>query len=287
MANVLDGDCFEEEEEIGKGVDELIIDDETVAKEEQPVDELADLKRQLSEERKARVDAENKVQTVTRENSRVKADSEDSDMRLLNTAIDRLNEEAAMLKSSFATLMQQGEFDKAIEFQESLAKNVQNRMKLETGRDQMVAKAKKPKDAESEIENTVKNLSARSAAWIRAHPEYIKDPALNKRLMTAHSIAVEDGHATDSDGYFKAMEKRLGITKDEEEVEVMSEAAKTVSRRDTQPPAAPSSRTPAGATRPGTVRLTAAEVEAAEIAGITPQEYVKNKRELEKEGAFK
>jgi phage I-like protein len=58
----------------------------------------------------------------------------------------------------------------------------------------------------------------------------------------------------------------------------MSDAAKPTKSRQS-PPAAPVSRTPVGSegTRPGVIRLTADEVEAAKISGISPQEYYRLK----------
>ena len=57
----------------------------------------------------------------------------------------------------------------------------------------------------------------------------------------------------------------------------MSEASETKPRR-SAPPAAPVSRNPPDSpNRPGVIRLTPAEVEAAEISGLTPQQYYENK----------
>jgi hypothetical protein len=50
------------------------------------------------------------------------------------------------------------------------------------------------------------NVSARSAAWLRAHPECITDPKLNARMLAAHHSALAEGVTVDSDEYFEMIE---------------------------------------------------------------------------------
>jgi phage I-like protein len=100
-------------------------------------------------------------------------------------------------------------------------------------------------------------------------------------MARAHEDAVDFGIVPESDAYFQFVENRLGINAKRSsipEVEsVMSEASSSKQRR-SSPPSAPVSRQPIDTPhRPGVITLTAAEVEAAKISGISPQEYYRNK----------
>lgn len=67
------------------------------------------------------------------------------------------------------------------------------------------------------IERFTKGMSARSAAWIRAHPECVTDPKLNARMLAAHNLAVAEDVPVDSDEYFRRIEDGVKIVKRAEE----------------------------------------------------------------------
>ena len=88
--------------------------------------------------------------------------------------------------------------------------------------------------------------------------------------------------------YFKYIEGRLGIKKDNHESDAdesvespMSSAA--APKRVVQPPPAPVSR---GTSRSNVMRLSAKEAETAKDLGYSPEEYAKNKALLIKEGRY-
>lgn len=65
------------------------------------------------------------------------------------------------------------------------------------------------------VEATIVNgrLSARSAAWLRAHPECITDKKTNARMMAAHNLALAEDVEVDSDEYFKRIEDGIKVAK--------------------------------------------------------------------------
>ena len=142
--------------------------------------------------------------------------------------------------------------------------------------------AKRPKEqprapANDPVEALASQLTPRSAAWVRAHPEYARDKVLYQKMIAAHNLVSSD-YVPDSDGYFSAIEDVLKIrrapqTEDDGE-DPMSAAAAPVQRR-TSPPAAPVSRAnlSSGTSNPRKVRLTPEQVEIAELNKMTPQEY--------------
>ena len=59
-------------------------------------------------------------------------------------------------------------------------------------------------------------LSPRSAAFIRKHPETTSDQRANARMMAAHNMAVADGVEIESDEYFRRIEEGIApVTKKE------------------------------------------------------------------------
>ena len=89
------------------------------------------------------------------------------------------------------------------------------------------------------------------------------------------------GMIPESDQYFAFVENRMGINKnarnDYRDQDAMADAAKPTKSRQS-PPSAPVSRQPVDSpSRPGVIRLTADEVEAAKISGISPQDYYRLK----------
>ena len=97
-------------------------------------------------------------------------------------------------------------------------------------------------------------------------------------MARAHEDAVDHGMIPESDQYFRFVENRLGIGSNRDSYDgddAMSGASKATKNRQS-PPSAPVSRQPVDSqTRPGTIRLTQEQVEAAKISGISPQEYYK------------
>jgi hypothetical protein len=102
-------------------------------------------------------------------------------------------------------------------------------------------------------------------------------------MIAAHELAMADGIRVDSEDYFAAIEETLKIKPAAPQTETTDEyAAKVTQRRDAAPAAAPVSR--GGNSRTNVVRLSAAEREMADMMGMKPEDYAKNKMALQKEG---
>ena len=248
-------------------------------------DGIADLKRQLDEERARRAEAERRANEAAQAAHRAKLDKDDSDIQLVSNAIDTLNRDTDFLKASLEQAMRMGDHSRAVELQEEISDNKAKLLQLNNGLEAMKSRpAAPPPPAHSDpVEAFAAQLSPRSADWVRAHPEFVRDAKLNRKMIAAHELAVADGHAPDTDGYFSAIEETLRVRqKPVVDEDASSSAAKVVSRRDAAPAAAPVSRgTPS---RANVVRLTAAEREMAEMMNMKPEEYAKAKMALIKEG---
>lgn len=253
-----------------------------------PQEGIDDLKRQLDEERARRAEAERRAAEMAQQAHAARLDKEDTDIQLVSNAIDTLDRETDILKANYAHAMQTGDFRRAAEIQEEMSDNSAKLLQLRNGLEAMKAKPKAPPPQQvpaDPVEAFASRLTARSASWVRSHPEFVTDPAKNRKMIAAHELAVADGIQPDTDAYFTAIEETLRIKPQAKvvEEEATSSAAKVVSRRsgDVSPAAAPVSR---GTSSRNVVRLTAAEREMAEMMGMKPEDYAKNKLALQKEG---
>ena len=246
-------------------------------------------------ERQARAEAERRAREASNHANRASYEVQDSNLQLIMSAIDSVKRGNEMLKRDYAMAMQAGDYEAAAEIQSNMSINGAKLLQLENGRSALEQRLKTPPQQEPEtprdpVEAIASQLSPRSAAWVRAHPECVKDRRLYMKMIGAHNIAVADGFQADTDEYFAEIERQMGYTKpqtavqDDYEEEPTSMAAKPMARK-APPPAAPTSRAASNGTGGrNTVTLTREEREMAGIMGMTPEEYAKNKIALKKEG---
>lgn len=253
----------------------------------EPEEGIADLKSKLTEqaaqieaERQARADAEKRARDAIQKQYAAQNEAEDTNLALVKSAIDTVKGNSASLRAQYSNAMAVGDYDKAAEVQEAMSMNAARLMELERGKMHMESrpKAAPPVHAPSDpVESFAVQLSPRSADWVRKNPQYVTDPRLNRKMLAAHEMAVADGIPVDTPEYFSTIEDTLKIRRAAPEPVVddaLSEAAAPTQRR--APPTAPVTRSgnPSNP-RPNVVRLTKEQLEAAEISGLTPQEYAK------------
>jgi len=252
-------------------------------------DGIEELRAQLEAERAARREAERRAHEAQRQAHAAQNDKEDTDIQLVANAIDTLERDTELLKQSLQYAMQTGDHARQVDIQESISDNKAKLLQLNNGLEAMKAKPKTPPPpAHSDpVEAFASRLSARSAEWVRAHPEFVRDPAKNRKMIAAHELAMADGIAPDTDEYFSAIEETLRVKPQAKVVEedAMDQSAKVTQRRDAAPAAAPVSR--GNSTRSNVVRLSAAEREMAEMMNMKPEDYAKHKVALQKEGKLK
>jgi hypothetical protein len=249
-----------------------------------PEEGIEALKAKLAEEQKAR-----EAESAARREAEARAvqaqgREHETNLSLVTSAIERVKEQQASLKTKYAEAAASGNWDEAADIQIQMADNSAKALKLEEAK-QSLSERPKPQ-ASDPVEQLAGQLSPRSAAWVRAHPEFARDPRQMSRMVAAHNLAVGDGIEPDSDAYFEAVETtlRLRQPKADSQEDPTSSAAQPVQRR-AAPPEAPVSR-PSGAngTRPNVVRLTAAEREIAQMMGMDEKDYARNKLALQREG---
>jgi hypothetical protein len=282
-----------ETEEIEVQVDEPVAQtpDVVVEIEGKPVisaeDGVEELRRRLEIERKGREEAEYRAQQATSQVQQARSEVDNSNLQLVRTAIDTMKREGDILKANYKQAMAVGDYDSAAEYQEAMADARAKLLQLENGMSAMEAQSRQPVQPVQHadpVEQLASQLSAPSAAWVRAHPEYARTPRLTQKMIAAHNLVTADGIVSDTPEYFASVEKVLGISAPVEQESALSSASAPSQRRPV-PAAAPVSRTgTATGTRPNIVRLSAEEREMASMMGMTPEDYARNKVALKREG---
>lgn len=278
-------------EGVKDGEPEVEIVDEPVQVEvkepEKEVDKaLKKLNKRLEEERRARIEAEALARQASEQARMAQNEATDSNMHLVSGAIESVKRDQEILKANLRDAMAIGDFDKAAELQEQMTANITNLRQLERGFEEMKQQPRiqpqAPPPGELTVDRLIEQVTPRSAEWLKKNRDALPDARSIRVMARAHEDAVDYGIVPESDAYFQFVENRLGINAARKSIpevdDVMSSAATTKQRR-SAPPSAPVSRQPIDSPnhRPGVITLTAAEVEAAKISGITPQEYYRNK----------
>lgn len=247
------------------------------------------LRADLASERAARAEAERRATAAEQGTVRAQTEAQKSDLQLVTGAIDTVKLTDENLKRAYADAASAGDWETAANVQSEMAKNAAKLIQLEQGK-AALEEAPKPvarPAVTDQVEQIARSLSPKSADWVRTHPQYITDARLNRRLLAAHNLAETDGHALDSPEYFAAVEGTLGLsTPGDRPLSVALEtddnplSAASDRAPDRTPAAAPPSR---GGGGKRVVRLTPAEVEAAELSGMTAAEYAAQKDRIDRE----
>lgn len=249
-------------------------------------DAIAELKSRLEEEQKARREAEQRAREFQNVATTARSEVEETNLHLINSAIDSLKRDAAILKSNYTSALASNNYEKAAEIQEQMSLNSTKLMRLEDGKVELEKRPKvEPVKYTDPVEEFATRLSPQSGKWIRQHPEYVTDPRLNQQMIGAHSLAVGKGIIADTPEYFQFIENILDMSSKVKE-EPSEPLQASSGGRSTAPPPAPVSKmaSTSGSSRPNVVRLSEAEREIADMMGMTYQEYAKNKLDLQKSG---
>jgi hypothetical protein len=236
------------------------------------------LRRELEAEKAARQRAEQQARVAT-------TDKADSDLRMLNTAIETETRNKDILKANLREAVANGDTDAQADILMAINQTDNNLRQISEGKKHYETQLRAP--VTNKVEALASQLTPRSAEWVRANPDVVNDDRRAARLQRAHFDALDDGIQPDTPDYFNFLETRLNINNAPARQEAAMSAASesTSGRRASAPPAAPVSRSGTGTGgRPNVVTLTRAEQEAAKDMGMTPKEYAQNKVALIKSG---
>ena len=174
-------DNVEIEKVDGKDAPEIVIE---AAADERPAssvdDGIAELKKKLDEERLGRADAEKRAHEAAQREFKARGDVDDTNLALVNTAIETVKGNMTGLKANYAQLAAAGEWEKAADVQALMATSAAKLLQLENGKE---ALANRPKQQAPQVASAVERFAQtrtpRSAAWVRSHPQFIGESGPN------------------------------------------------------------------------------------------------------------
>ena len=200
--------------------------------------------------------------------------------READSKIESGKSEYADLKTKYKEALDSGENDKAADIIEQMQdkkielKNWENRkLQIEDAKPKLkAAKEQAIKNAE-QAETPQSNapvLTDAAKKWVDAHPRFESDEEYRADAIGAHEAAIQRKIKVDSPEYFAFIDKRMEKMYGEEAVDEPKKPNKNA-----QSYSAPGNS--GGGSQSSTVKkvgkLSSAEVEAAEMSGMTPTEY--------------
>lgn len=284
--------------------------EEPAAKQEAPKadDGIELLKRQLEEKRREadearrqKIEAERIAQQRELEANTYKTQIGDSQHVALTNAIASFERDAEMLERDYATLLEQGEYQKAAKVQRQMAQIEARLSTLQQGKEELEYRLQQSPQPQYQqppveqpqvremprdnIEERISSLSPPSQQWVRANRQVVEDPKKANLLSAAHFEAVANDIQVDSPDYFAFLEQKLGIGGNSAPVSAPRQSNTRVPMA-----AAPVSRS-SGVTissngKVANVTLTPAEREAARDMDMTEDEYAENKLYYMQKGAY-
>lgn len=259
--------------------------------------QLKAAKETAEAERRARTEAENREREAREVATRSQNDAATRQAQLVEGAIEKVGLEIEQARGAYRAAMESADYDAASSAQVAISEATAKRVRLQEAKATIEnargrpmthegrVERQTPEQPANEFEAMVSKLTPASQAWARQHPSYFTDERLRKKVIAAHHQADADDIAFDTPEYFQFIEERIGIRQPVQRQETTTETRRPAGAS----VAAPVDRgTIAGGARisGNTVRLTAEQVEAAKIAGQTPEQYAKAMLELAREGAF-
>lgn len=194
-------------------------------------DPVADLKNQfatmtqrVSVAERAAQHANQQAADVTQRLARTEGDLISSQMDTVMSGIAAADAEAEAAEREFVAAFEAGDGAAQARAQRKMAGAESRKTRLTEAKDDLkdAAKRRPAPSAETRPAAPVRqpvtdpierlivegNISGKSAAWLRSHPE-VADPKTNARMMAAHNLAVADDVELDSEEYFRRIEEGI------------------------------------------------------------------------------
>lgn len=230
-----------------------------------------------------REEALRRVRERDAELARVQKETLQSRTDAISSAIAAATAEAEAAQNEIDTAAASGDTTNISKAYRKLARAEANLAQLEAGKTLMEEEAKKepPKEQDkppATIEEAIDRMQipAQERAWLKVHQDYLTDNRKQAHLQYAHQEALAAGHKMGETGYLQHVEETLGM-REKPKPEIKDEEAPAGGDQSGADVSAPVSRDAPSGSRPaaGQVRLTAAQREAAKLAGVTEAEYAK------------
>jgi len=252
----------------------------------EPEEGIQALKNKLEAERRAREESERRAAQADARARQAAEETQGSNLALVSNAIELVKQQQEHLKAKYKEARATGDVDTEAEIADEMAANRAKMLQLEQGKqalEQAPKREAKPEPVVDRVEHLAKQMTSRSAEWVRAHPEFARDDRKYAAMIGAHNAAVNGrGLTPDTDAYFEFVEQTLGLK--QPDVSRASEPTAETPRRQAAPAAAPVSRSgdPVNP-RPNTVTLTREQVEMARMMDMSPEAYARQLQNIQRE----
>lgn len=252
-----------------------------------PEDAVDRLKAQIKAESDRRKAAEERATKAEEAGARAVKSSQEQQLdayeeSYTNAAALR-KREIESLEDDIAAALDEGDHKKSAQLQTKLYKAVNELERAEGGKAKVAEIREQLKKAPVKEESSGEAYTDAAKSWINEHPRFNTDADYKAEAIAAHHAAVGRGIKVDSPEYFAMLNKRLEREFPEDDEDLGSqdreeEEEKRPAKKQSQSMAAPS-RGAGGAGKPGKAKfkLSPDEVEAAEVCGMTPEEYYADK----------
>lgn len=225
-----------------------------------------------------RADEVRKVTSVIANAFKDKEDALEGRISAASTALTSIKEQLRAARTA-------GDIDKEIDLEEKLADEKYQLNALNWEKNNL-ATAKKTREEAAKNASTaqpqVHKYTAKEQEWISSHPRYNTDDEYQSYVWSVDALAKKRGIIPDTEAYYDFLNTRLDKQYPAEVKTQTRSSSTSVST------AAPPSRSASGGSeRMGgngrSVRLSAAQIEAAEFMGMTPVEYAESLLKIEEE----
>jgi hypothetical protein len=272
------------------------IDPDVVSSLRKQIDQL---QAETQAERSARMVAEQEAQKATRIAHGAAQHAQASRHQLVEGYIRQAAAREDQIKDKIKSALEAGDYTAVSNLQMEAAKVAARKLQYEDTLSDLETEAKRPviepmerKPVADSFEDSIKNLSEKSKAWLRDHRECITDEVKNAEVLLADKQARRQGMQPDTPEYFQFIEEKLGYRQKAEAVETTDDGVEIIEaapvKRQSMPaaPVSRDSRPNGKPSNPSQYRLSKAEVEIAEAMGMSPTEYAKYKIQAEREGRY-
>lgn len=211
------------------------------------------------------------------ENATLKKTTYESQGESIASSIAAATAMAQSAQNDLEKAFELGDFKGQADATNRLSKANTDLARLEDGKVELEQRAAqvaevKPVKTNDPLENF--NLPDRAKTWLRQHESYLTDPRKNAKLQSLHWDVLDEGHEPYSQDYFESLEQHLGLRQKEQIVNKEDQDDEPQTRgRIVSAPVSREVPTGSSGERNSRVTLSAAQLDAAKIAGITPKEY--------------
>lgn len=204
------------------GDDVVVHQDDAVAELKKQYEALeADNKRRQEREAEAlrrAGDADRRAQEARRAADDAVARASASETNSIDAGIAAAQAEASQAEADYAAAMEKGDFAAAAKAQRRIASAEAKAVRLDEAKSDLEARKsagggedRAPARSSDPFEDHLTKFTPRTADWMRNHRDWVTDPRKSAKLTGAHHMAVGDGLTPDTDEYFEAVEKTLGL----------------------------------------------------------------------------